>query len=146
MLTIYTDKHCEKVAQAIASGASNVEHKITKIPEFTEQNVLCIAKKPFGNELKQIADKLIGAVYVVGVGFSFDKMRKMIEELQKDQPSIKVEVTLCLKRKGTLPLGGEVTEIELARVSALGERIATTITGTRQRPQNEKNRIQNYNK
>ncbi len=146
MLTIYTDKHCEKIAQAIASGAKNAELKITKIPEFTEQNVLCIAKKPFGNELKQIASKLIGTVYVVGVGFSFNTMKKIAEELQRDQPNIKVEVTLCLKRKGALPFGGEVTEVELARASALGERIATTITGTRQRPQNEKNRIQNYNK
>lgn len=145
MLVIYAAKGCEKIAVAVAQGASAVETKTTQnAAELTgEKNVVCLAKKPLGGEVKNlqeyVADKTI---YIIGAGYSFENMRKTTGELEKK--GAKVENTLCLKRSSALPFGAEVGETELARAKAFGERIATSITGVRNLQENEKNRIKNY--
>ena len=149
MITVYCAKHCEKIANAVANGANKTKTdvklaNITTDPLTFENTIaLCLAKNPLGHEAKQLTKHLSGkTTYVIGAGFSFEDMRKLAEELK--QCGAIVETTLCLKRNGILPIGADVGEVELVRAAAFGERISANITGTRQRPQNEKNRIRNY--
>ncbi|MFH1246917.1 MAG: hypothetical protein V1644_00920 [Candidatus Micrarchaeota archaeon] len=147
MLVIYIEKNCEKIANAIAEGASSIETKITSNPEELtgEKNAICLSKKPFGRETKAIEKQINGkTIFIIGAGFSFQDMRLASEQLQKN--NAKIENTLCLKRVGLIPLGAEINETELVRAKAFGERIASTITGIRPKQENEKNRIRNYHK
>ncbi|MFH0713494.1 MAG: hypothetical protein V1722_02845 [Candidatus Micrarchaeota archaeon] len=147
MLTIFHTQECIEIAKAVAAGAASVELKLTtNASELQTLSVICIAKQVLGGELKTIAPQLHEkTIYLVGVGFSFQEMQKLIEELQKQ--NVNVENTLCLKRAPSLlPIGAKVTEVELSRAKAFGERIASRLTGIQNRPDNEKNRIKNYNK
>ena len=145
MLVIYAAKSCEKITTTIAQGAQAVQSKITQnAAELTgEKNAVCLVKSPFGGELKAIENQVAGkSIYLIGVGFSFNDMRKASDSLTKK--GAKVENSLCLNRTSTLPFGAEVGETELVRLKAFGERIATSITGLRNVQENEKNRIKNY--
>ncbi|MDP3742157.1 MAG: hypothetical protein Q8R15_02470 [Candidatus Micrarchaeota archaeon] len=147
MIAIYAAKGCEKIAAAIAEGASVIETKITQNPvELTgDKNVVCLSKNLLGGETKPIEQYVNGKhVYIIGTGFSFEDMRLASDTLVKKGAN--VNNTLCLKRSSQFPFGGEVNETELVRTRAFGERIASTITGTRNFQENEKNRIKNYNK
>ncbi len=147
MIAIYAAKQCEKIAAAIAEGANGVETKITTNPaELTgEKNCLCLSKNLLGGETNPIASYISGKhIYIIGIGFSFEDMRVASDALVKKGAN--VNNTLCLKRSSQLPFGGEVNETELVRAKAFGERIASTITGTRNFQENEKNRIKNYSK
>lgn len=145
MLVIYAEKNCEKIAGILATGAQAVENKIvSKTNELTgEKNAICIAKQPLGGETKPLENYVNGKIlYIIGVGFSFEHMRRTRETLEKK--GAKVENTLCLKRLSALPFGADVGETELVRVKAFGERMAASITGVRNLQENEKNRIRNY--
>lgn len=147
MLTIFHTPECIEIAKAVASGAESIETKLTtNASELQILSVICIAKNILGGELKSITPHLSGKeIYLVGAGFSFKEMQKLTDELKKQ--NINVENTLCLKRAPSLlPIGAKVTEVELSRAKAFGERIASRLTGIQNRPDNEKNRIKNYNK
>ncbi len=147
MIAIYAAKGCEKIAAAIAEGANGIETKITTNPaELTgDKNVVCLSKNLLGGETKPIENNVSGKhVYIIGIGFSFENMRIASEALVKKGAN--VNNTLCLKRSSQFPFGSEVSETEIVRTKAFGERIASTITGTRNFQENEKNRIRNYSK
>ncbi len=147
MLVIYAANGCEKIAAAIAEGAQAIEIKITTNPiEInSEKNVVCLSKKILGSETNPIGNYVNGKhVYIIGVGFSFEKMRAASEALTKKGAT--VNNTLCLKRSSQLPFGSEVSETELVRAKAFGERIASSVTGVRNLQENEKKRIRTYSK
>lgn len=147
MIAIYAAKGCEKIAKGIAEGAASIETKIVTNPlELTgEKNAVCLSKSLFGGETKTIENSVSGKhIYIIGAGFSFEDMRLVSDAMAKK--GAKVDNTLCLKRSSQLPFGGSVSETELARAKAFGERIAASITGVRAFQENEKNRIKNYSK
>ena len=148
MLVIYSNKQCENVANEVVQGASAVQSKVIFNPDeinepSDETLVLCIEKKPLGRETAKIEPKIKGKkIYLIGVGFSFEDMRRKTAELTKN--GVEIKNTLCVKKKGLPFFSNEVEEPELSRAKAFGERIASAMTGVRNLQENEKNRIKNY--
>ncbi len=147
MLVIYTVRGCEKVANAISQGAADIETLVTHDPMqvASEYAAICISKNLLGGEAKEVENRLHSKkTYIVGIGFNFEQMRHLAERLKTKNAA--VENTLCLKRKNVLPISAEVSEVEMERARAFGERIARTITKMRPFVENEKNRIPRYYK
>ncbi len=144
-MLIYTDKDAVEVAQVFSEG-TGLENRVVLNPEEIDGDcIICVSKRPLGGEFKKLENILNGKkVQIIGVGFTFAKMKGAVEALEKK--GVSVGKTLCVKRKGFLQFIGKPEENELARVRAFGERIGAAITGEKPRQVNEKNRIKNYRK
>ncbi len=139
-MLILASKHCKKIAEAVSAGIKEVQSELVTTVDCA---ILCTSKHPLGREFDKLEKSAIGKnTYLIGAGFTVQEMEKAAENLQKKGANICK--TLCLKRKSVLPYGGNVSEVELARAKAFGERIARKITGIKPLKNSKKNEISNY--